>query len=300
MVWTGNASESLYPYRIAPLNNMVAGMDESHCCFDGGEWTISRSGETTYRVCIKDYEFDHEKWAFPSENFGQSGVIAYQENELCFSVGFFQAILAFPTGVDNIESLFMSVKIENLTAKSSSGNSVSLEQNYGDNLSRAQITLYPKGSISKYNAFASENGQWLWSVWGAGDARASLNSKFYIKGAIPSTVGLDDDIKCFNILQKFDDGAFEVYVSEDGNAKTYNSTILDGACVALFAAKPDGRGWADDDEMIKTREEDLVYYSSMETLWENNSTCVGVLFEVRGISLYKMDACVRDSREATF
>jgi uncharacterized repeat protein (TIGR01451 family)/LPXTG-motif cell wall-anchored protein len=49
----------------------------------------------------------------------------------------------------------------------------------------------------------------------------------------------------------------------------------------FFATKPDGNGWDSDDEMKRTGIDQLEYYSSIEELQASGKVCVGILKEVR-------------------
>ena len=51
----------------------------------------------------------------------------------------------------------------------------------------------------------------------------------------------------------------------------------------MFGAKKDKTGWADDKEMQNTKEEELVYFKSIEDLKSAGYTCVAVLYEFRNM-----------------
>ena len=103
-----------------------------------------------------------------------------------------------------------------------------------------------------------------------------------------------------NQLVKFDDSAIEFNMDRQANAMSGRS----GSFVynAVFAAKPDKTGWNHkglkpdeegyDDEMLDTKEEDLVYFTSLEELENQGYTCVGMLYEWRGCNTGTKDTSI--------
>src|SRR5699024_6729907 len=105
----------------------------------------------------------------------------------------------------------------------------------------------------------------------------------------------DDNVVASNILQKFDDEAFEPLDGSNENSALYcvsmSTASTKGELKVLYAAKPDKTGWISDEEMESTREEDLIYFESIDSLKDAGYICVGVLFENRNASKYPGANC---------
>ena len=59
-----------------------------------------------------------------------------------------------------------------------------------------------------------------------------------------------------------------------------------GTIKTLYAAKPDKTGWVDEIELTTTRQEQLIYFTTIDELKSKGYTCVGVLVEVRDALLH--------------
>ena len=162
------------------------------------------------------------------------------------------------------------------------------------------ILLYPPGSYYKGNFLHSrtatsstinESGSTNLSPTATGgESYVFEGDDIVIVGMIGISSSNDDNIKAINILQKFDDEAFEPIEgskNDSGMQKiTLASNSTQGTLNVLYAAKPDRTGWENDLEMQNTREENLIYFQSIDELKSEGYTCVGVLFENRDITGY--------------
>ena len=284
---TGNLNRNLLwrvsesSYAATPLSTYNKSSSRlSKYCYDGGNWTIEQIDSNTYHVTIKDYHFDTEQWHFPRTGLWTLVSNNIPTNVGQFSVGYIQVILQFPEKVENVTSLYLKVEAKNLNVKSITGTAEHNEQNTSDNMINTQITLYPAGSIGKYNTFQDKSGKYLWSVTGAGDAYASIGQEIKVTGGIQVKTGTDETMRSYNILQKFDDEAFEPLADSNINSGSGSSSKV----TVLYATKPDGTGWESQEEMSEAKEEDLVYFASMKEIIERKYTCVGVLFEGRDVN----------------
>ncbi|MCD8129663.1 MAG: Cna B-type domain-containing protein [Lachnospiraceae bacterium] len=259
-------------------------------CYNGGSWSITQDTEedNVYHVTVSGYSFDLEDLDFPTNNCGNAtGTIVYGANVGCFSAGYVQFVVQFARSVDTTSNLYFYVEAENMSAVSISGQETTTDQNSSDNKSSMNVTLYPKGSISKRNFFYTSGGGQIASVWSAGDSYAYQGQRLRIN----STLDYNGDgyLTSVNILQKFDDMAFEIpagtttYVSM---SKSNSQTVI-GSVTVLFAAKPDGTGWTDEAEMNSTREEELIYFETIDELNAAGYICVGALYEVRDSQIYQ-------------
>ncbi len=105
----------------------------------------------------------------------------------------------------------------------------------------------------------------------------------------------------FDVLMKFDDQFFEpntsvancVYYGNPMGSEYQEGKFKQSYYKYLWAAKPDKTGWDHGDlapnesgydtEMINAVPEDLIYFESMSALTKAGYTCVGCLFQYRGL-----------------
>ena len=286
----------------APYNSGGATADDA--CYDGGNWNAIQdsNSENVYHITISGYNFDLENFKFPVKNCDTSSTSAevYGKNIGCFSAGYFQVIMQMPEEVGAAESINMKVNVSNLEMTSVSNIRVTEDKNSSDNSLNDSITLYPPGSYYKGNFLHSrtatsstinESGSTNLSPTATGgESYVFEGDDIVIVGMIGIGSSNDDNIKAINILQKFDDEAFEPIEgskNDSGMQKiTLASNSTQGTLNVLYAAKPDRTGWENDLEMQNTREENLIYFQSIDELKSEGYTCVGVLFENRDITGY--------------
>ena len=285
----GGKISSAYGAWIEPWNKGGA-RNVEFACYDGGTIQIAQDSAraNVYHVTMKDYAFDIEDFDFPSNTADNSfGVICYGPNIGCFAAGYVQFLCQSARSVDKISNLIFTVAADNMRAASISGQTVQEEQNDADNSHSLNVPMYPIGSYSKRNFFMDENGGQIASYWSYGDAYAAQGQQI----RIVSTLDFygDGSLSSANILQKFDDRVLEIPAGTSSYAEcevTNDKTVL-GPIRVLFAAKPDRSGWTDDAEMNATREEELIYFESVDTLTKAGCTCVGFLYEIRDSKIYQ-------------
>lgn len=261
--------------------------DRTYCCYDGGRMAIEQNADDSnlFHVTLKGYKFDTQKFIFPDRDaFDYTPTIS--SNIGYFSVGYIQILCQFPEQVTEISNVNMRVEVSNISAATISGQSVTNETSTNNNLSSTNLTVYPTGSHSKRNFFKRTSGGNLASPWSAGNAYAAIGSQVCIQGHMVYTG--DAYLTDTNILQKFDDKYLEIPAGTTSYSRKnfYNPLSQWGTVNTLFAAKPDKSGWASDDEMNDTREEQLIYFDTIDDLNSAGYICVGILWEVRDSMLY--------------
>jgi uncharacterized repeat protein (TIGR01451 family) len=283
--------ESFNCYSIWQTNSPLNKGGGTGACYDGGNMAMSQdsSNENLWHVSLTGYKFDTTNFVFP-DRWSGAPYKSIQDNIGVFSVGYFQVLCQFPTVVQNIENVQLEVTASNINATSASGTKVTTEVDMTDNKSSVALTTYPAGSHSKRNFFYTESGSYTSSTWDAGDSYTYLGAKVQINGQMTYTG--DGYLRATNILQKFDDEAFEVLpgTTRYCGLSLANPISTLGYVNTLFAAKPDKSGWSSDDEMNSTREENLVYFRTIDELTSAGYTCVGVLYEVRNSKIYPWNA----------
>lgn len=116
-----------------------------------------------------------------------------------------------------------------------------------------------------------------------GDDVAASGTEFYFRSGFTYNAANEEGNRLFwgtNLL-RFTSGVFDLTgeVKVDFMSGTENQGI---ELITYYAAKPDGTGWNDYDEMLHTYEDDLVFYSSIDALNDAGKVCVGVLHCFKG------------------
>lgn len=230
-----------------------------------------------YHVTVRDYEFDYENLHFPVRYaWSNEGNVNYSANIGNFSCGDVEVLAQFPEAVDQGSNIYLDVSVNNFKATSISNNPANKEVKEDDNRSRTNIYLTPSGGISKYQRYCDSRKQHLATIYYAGDNVAYKGDNIYIDSFIHGYG--DMSWTAFNLLQKIDDEAIDI---TGKHSVSYSGTIDNGTLNVLFGAKKDKTGWVSDQEMQNTREEELVYFKSIEDLKKAGYTCVAILYEFR-------------------
>lgn len=236
--------------------------------------------DNLFHFTVSDYDFDYENLHFPTRYlWSNEGNVNYTDNIACFSCGNITLLSTFPEEVDNTQTLTLRAEVDNFKANTISGNEINDEVRTNDNTVQTNITLYPRGSITRYQRYTNTSNQFLSTTYMSGDNVIYKGNKCRIQSFIHGYG--EYSWTAFNLLQKFDDEALEI---DDGKfSVSYGYTSDNGTIKMLFAAKPDKTGWTDDNEMEQTVEEQLIFFENIDDLKNAGYTCVGVLYEIRDI-----------------
>lgn len=270
-------------------NNMPYNTGDSplYSCYDGGNMTMVQdaSDPNLLHVTLSGYEFDKMNIQFPNRDKSDSAQ-TIADNIGFFSVGYLQTICRFPTDVEETENLMIGLEASNLRAESMSGDIVTTDVLLSNNVRNATVTTFPKGTHNKRNFYATNRWNTLGTPYGSGNAYAYIGQDLYMASYM--TFAGDSYISGTNILQKFDDKVLEIPAGTTDYkwCDLSNAESELGYVNTLFAAKPDKTGWVDDTEMNDTREEQLIYFDSIDELNAAGYTCVGVLYEVRDSRIF--------------
>lgn len=243
------------------------------------QMTQDTAEENVYHVTVKDYEFDYENLHFPVRYaYSNEGTVTYSANIGNFSCGDVEVLAQFPEAVDQDSNIYLDVSVNNFKATSISNNPTNKEVKEDDNRSRTNIYLTPNGWISKYQRYLDSRKQYLATTYYAGDNVTYKGDNIHIESFIHGTG--ERSWSAFNLLQKIDDEAIDI----TGKYSVYYSCVIDsGTLNVLFGAKKDKTGWVNDQEMQNTREEELVYFKSVDDLKKAGYTCVAILYEFRNM-----------------
>lgn len=73
------------------------------------------------------------------------------------------------------------------------------------------------------------------------------------------------------------------FVPGHSHLQTYFGGDAQASAISVYyAAKPNGANWTDDNEMMRTYEDDLVFYKHMDQLENDGKQCVGILYCFKG------------------
>lgn len=241
------------------------------------QMTQDTAEENVYHVTVRDYEFDYENLHFPVRYaWSSKGDVRYSANIGNFSCSDVEVLAQLPESVDRNSNVYLDVSVNNFKATSISDNPANKEVKEDDNRSRTNINLTPSGGVQKYQRYLDSNRKYLSSDYNTGDNVAYKGNDIYVESFIDGNG--EKSWSAFNLLQKIDDEAIDI---TGKYSITYNDTIDNGTLNVLFGAKKDKTGWTDDQEMQDTREEELVYFKSVEDLKRAGYTCVAILYELR-------------------
>lgn len=264
-------------------------------CYDGGNIIMEQDGDDPYlyHVTVKDYQFDWDDFDFPTRYlWSNAGTVTYAENVGCFSAGNLVFLSEFPRQVETTSTLYSDITVSNLHVESNGEEEVT-EMVSSDNKVRKHIVLYPSGTIAKYmryysNTSSGNPGTYLSSIYSAGDNATWQGNDIWIESFIHGKA--EYSWSDFNLLQKFDDECIDIKSKKFKYSSSYMKDK--GSISILYVAKPDKSGWDDDMEMNLAREEDLIYFKSIDDLKSAGYTCVAVLYEIRGCDTRPVSAYV--------
>lgn len=295
-----------YAAWAAPYNS---GGNSETGCYNGGTWAMQNNHFT---ISGYDLNFLAMGLQFPTHKAGNSsatdGYNSYIGN---FSAGYVEVLNVMPRVQNGTLTLSTQVAVKNLEVATTDGTKITPdpitdpdgyahETNGKDNAISDSIPLYSPGGMTKANAFDraelyDEEGNFSsgnyflgTDFWGTSyDCSAFAGQDITLVGAARIGAG-DYKIRHANMLQLFDSEALSLNL-EKGAAKVI--TRIDGAVTGktniLYAADPDyPQGYDTNNSsvllyMSTVREEDLVYYESLDELQRAGYTCIGVMAELR-------------------
>ncbi len=291
LFWKGNKT-GVYPYCSAPLsyNNKA----DFSTVKNSGKWTVDKISKNQYRVTIRDYEFD-ENYVFPhyGYNANTDSPKQFKDNEGIFATSYFQILLRLPEDVASPTNYYLTVEASDIETTSMSNDKVSIQPDKATSKHVSSITLYPPGSMSKdlrlrkWNEDPNIWTDYLSTFYYTGDSAAMTGTDFCLENEL--YFKSDYVTRSVDYFVKFDGNALE----PSGNKNDYRARILcQDAYLShdkfkiLYAAKPDGSNWNNNDEFNESTEKDMIFYDSLEELKQSGKLCVGYLYEIRNTDMY--------------
>lgn len=278
---------------------------------DGGKWTVSQNGDKlSFTVSGYKINTDYFPNSVPGRVPNREDVYFKLKDGIestyvgCFSGAEVYVVVPFGGDGDVNHSDYLASKYgkgtiqltvedANLKATSISGQVLDTVANNGNQMvtnDDVQVSTYylsKPGSYENRVQYSSQTGTDLSDIhnklenYENGKDTASIGQSITIKwgGFIRTNGELRNGLKGMNSLMKFDDKAVEI--SGNPNLMGFNKPDPNGKATFIYGAKKDGTGWANFKEMHDAKEEDLIYFESLEALKTQGYTCVGVLMEYR-------------------
>lgn len=310
MYWA-NLGSTKYAAWAAPYNSGGGASG----CYTGGSWNLDNTGGYHFTVSGYDFNFLTAGIQYPTHKAGNSTATdGYNTYIGSFSAGYVQVLNVFPRYQSGTLNMYTDITVKNLTLETTNQVRVAPEPSDStgykhetkttDNSRRDEIPLYARGGMTKANAFCTaalfdkkaaefSSKQYFLGTdfWGTSyDCSAFAGQSVTLVGAARINAG-DYKIRHMNMLQLFDsevlsitEGKTPYVISRVTDAKEGNTTIL-------YAADPDyPQGYNTNDKtvmdyMSTVREEDLIYYESLDALEKAGYTCIGIMAELRNWSI---------------
>ncbi len=281
-----------YATIAAPGAHYPPQFGESNVYNNPGTTNATQTGNVI-SINFDNYEFNDAQMRFPDRTFFAGGREQYYSaNVGTFSAGHLTVLSLLPETVSTPTSFQIGLEIKNFNATSKSGVKVD-KQNPRDDKTSDSVLMTQPGRYEKQNWFANKDARYygqpptLFTSAGAGDAWASLGQRIQVFSTLAFDLGDGTDtIGSMNLLQKFDDRAF--IPPMDSNGKLSNltphqgkPTVTKDSVRVLYGARPNKKGWDSEKQMNETREQDLVYFSTVKELINAGYTPVAFLYEQR-------------------
>lgn len=318
MYWSGLDS-TCYAAWSATYNGLYVTHDTVYSNYYGGTWELNHNAASGYSFTVGNYDFNFTSMGlvFPTIKAGNAdATTGYNDYIGCFSSGQIQVLNVFPRRQTATVNMSTTVTARDLTLNTIDGTTFrpldgdtagyAQETNTKDNQVNDNIPLYAPGGMTKANAFCtrvffdtqgaanlSNKNYFLGSdFWNSGyDCSAFAGQDITLVGAARIDAG-DYAIRSMNLLQLFDTKALSVDEAYTPYAVSGVNNAVTGSTTILYAADPDHPdGYNTNDKavmeyMSTVREEDLIYYKNLADLRKAGYTCVGVLAELRGWTIY--------------
>ena len=263
-------------------------------CYDGGKTSVVQDGNILH-VTVKDYKLDGHNfpyaidWHSPTvsvyydyHNYGLGGQYT---NYGFFSTQDYAIGIAFD--YDALEKKYgegsagIDIRVENVHIKGVSGNEAD-EAVTGNNTTSPSIPVRSSGSYDNLAIFEGSNTTNCWEPARFNASKiACPGDVITLHGGVTIHNYSKAYIFGYDSLLKFDSEAFEP-TGDKLNGWFYQTHTL-------FAAKPDGTAWKDNEEKENANISDMVYYKTYEELKNDGKKCVAFLVSGRALDVRRYD-----------
>lgn len=311
-----NGQDETFAIDAIPFNSIDPDADREqnwyNSCYQGGTWHGVQDGgdAPVIHVTVDGYEISLDSFPYTNAGMGENeSHIYYAGDEVqnigCFSAG--ELFVVQPLYNDETgESFFDEFDCDNgdfsvtVTDTKLHATSVSGQETYDDGNANQTNTEDDFAIMTQSALRGVEASPYIFyshtdNVGAESEGTDALDfTHNYDDGtdsALPgsniricagyevTTYQHDTNIVASNIFIRFDDKAIRYDPTREIG---YRGDDL-APNRALFAAKPDGTGWVDDEEQQTTPSKDLVFYESYQDLLDAGAVCVGLMYETRTI-----------------
>ncbi len=300
-------NDPLWAVPFAPYNQG----DSRTACYQGGTWEARQEGNTIH-VTIRGWEIDLDH--MPTRN-GDDAKDIYGANVGSFSAGAFfilqpfnhadsestdpdyDVVKQYGTGhfATNVEVSGLQVTLDGESLKQDVDGFKQMV-NTDDSLTRT-LELTRGGSVQNRVRYATADPDRIeWDGVGVTDNRdgrdyAPLGADLHLMGGFSYNPNKEDGNQLYwgTNLSKFYGNAIEL--DEEWGVLFTGGAALDGKShldetikdniTIYYATKRDGKDWENDDELISTYEDDLLFYKSLDEI-PDGALCVGILYCFKG------------------
>ncbi len=295
--------QSVMRYFSAPQNRGTG----TASCYDGGNWSATQQGDII-SVTIKNYKINMDQ--MPTQDLPTTGIDYGVDKGIgCFSSGDFWIVQPFNkigstntdeqafdivndygTGTFNINCEVKSLKATSVggtvMADTAGTNDAQMAKN--DDRYSTGIALALAGKMSNVVFYSNIGNTRIvdrgidgtYDQYRNGLDAAFVGGELMLCGGFSYTPQNEEQNRIYyatNLL-KFYAEPFEMTGKE---FKKYNMATSGFEYDYLYATKPDGKDWTNDEELTHTYEDDLVFYSSLDDI-PTGHKCVGVLYVFKG------------------
>lgn len=279
-------------------------------CYDGGTWKFEADGENRVKVTVTGFKIntDNDDLAkcFPYGTSDNSTVQStyydpknvekwWDIKEAVFSAGEIWVLQPYNNAagryiVDRAGSegqFVTTITATDFRMTSANNDTVTVQTNLVDDTVQEGRFLKNPGSITGFIAYLKNpNKGWDDALteganetdndWAVAGQPVGIRTHTAYNGTTERYRAV-----ATNQLVKWDDKFFEPSSTAVSNPNYFEERK--NSATVLWAAKPDGKGWIDDEEMRKATVDDLVYYKNLQELKEAGAVAVGALEERRGL-----------------
>ncbi|WP_052466618.1 Cna B-type domain-containing protein [Beduini massiliensis] len=271
----------------------------SYTVNNGGVWEFKQNGDGSISVTVSGamlYKDNGELHAPTMKGNGSTQISpSPSQGNLYLSTAFFEIVVPIDNSSTENKKYALTLTDSDMRISYKDGNGTpQIATNQTDIKNDTVIKDYETIMSGQYGLFhylAKENQQNRF--WGdnlssdkAGmglDAYALKGTAIQVVGAFSYAGDYISELESINLLMRIDDKAIQP--SQNSSTGIPTSNNVPGNTTLLYAAKPGGKGWDSDAEMLSTKEEDLEYFKSMADLKAKypNGVCVAVLAESRNM-----------------
>ncbi len=279
-------------------------------CYDSGDWKAEQD-DNTISVTVSNYEINTERFpdrfiyeSFQNATYGKANVGMFSAGEIWIQQPFNKINSTNTSTIYDVVNDYgsgtftLTVDTKNLSATSLSGKTQTdptgtngAQMNTSDDHAASTVYLTVPGNLTNRvyysypeNTAVNERGvdEGYTLFTNGKDATIAGADVMLVSGFYYQPKGDEENqMQYATSLEKFDGSAIKL----TGTVYKYADLALSNVTYnVLYAAKPDGSNWINDNELKSADEDDLIYYPSLGALENDGKICVATLAQFFGPS----------------